>query len=55
MWSIRYNEERGEHVLTCNQEPRVTIVVPQMREADAMHLVIALEQAKAKPRVIERS
>lgn len=55
MWSIKYNHERGEYDLICNQEPRVCIVVPQMREADAMHLIVSLEQAKAKPRVIERS
>lgn len=59
-WSIKYEEGDsmrnvsfpGRYVLIQNQEPRVLLVVPEGHEADAMSLVVALEQAKAKVEVL---
>ena len=48
MWSIVYDEITGYHILKCHGIDNTSIKVPQLREADAMHLLVTLEQAKAK-------
>lgn len=47
MWSIQYDETEKRYVVAFKGEALLTI--EEGREADAMHLVVALSHARAMP------